>query len=679
MVQLVSSRNISVAIIMLFVFFSGCTGMQQATDAPQNEDTSQQGQQEKFHKLPSEMNRSVANPISNEIPTSFFNAVELDTRTMSGKPGPDYWTQRAHYNIDAELIPADTLLKGSSTITYYNNSPDTLRNLFMELAQNLHKKGVQRSSKQEVTGGINLHKVTVNSKELSPIQMRSAPSGFSVNGTQMVVRPDEPLAPGDSTNISIDWDFKVPKTGADGRMGYSKDNLYYIAYWYPQMRVYDDVNGWFTDPFTGNAEFYHDFASYNVDITVPEQWMVASTGRLQNSKSILKEDIHQRLTKAHQSDSVVHVVTKDDFGAVTKSTKNGKITWNFEAEKVRDFAFSVTKESLWDATRASVGDRDGDESDDFSSINAIYRSSAPLWTNAAKFTRHAITFLSDYTGLAYPWPHMTSVEGGGIIGGGMEFPMITIIGDYKGRRAQSLYAVIAHELAHMWVPMQISTNERRYAWMDEGTTTFNENQAKKTYYPDKPNFDINDMQSYLRITYTDIEGPIMRWSDYHYNSFAYSKASYPKPATMLVSLRNLLGEETFNKAYHTFLERWRYKYPYPWDMFNTFEDVSGQDLDWFWRSWYYETWTLDHAIADVTVRANSSRITIHDNGLAPMPAIIAITLSDGSTVMRKIPVDKWLKGATKASITVEGLATKVVIDPEKLYPDTNRGNNRWEK
>ncbi|NGP87587.1 M1 family metallopeptidase [Fodinibius halophilus] len=679
MTKLVSLRNISVAIITLLIFLSSCTGTQQVAEGPQQEDSKQSAQKEKYHKLPSEMDRPVANPITNEIPTSFFNAVELGTRTMSGEPGPDYWTQRAHYDIDAELIPSDTLLKGSSTITYYNNSPDTLGTLFMELAQNLHKKGVQRSGNQEVTGGVTLHKVAANDKDLSQLPSPNAPSGYYVNGTQMVVRPNQPLAPGDSMTISVDWDFKIPQAGADGRMGYSKDNLYYIAYWYPQMRVYDDVNGWFTDPFTGNAEFYHDFANYNVDITVPEQWMVGATGKLRNSKSILTQNIHQRLSRAHKSDSVIHVVTKEDFGSVTKSTDNNKVTWNFQAQDVRDFAFSVTKESLWDATRASVGDRDGDGNEDFSSINAIYRNSAPLWTNAAKFTRNAITFLSEYTHMPYPWPHMTSVEGGGIIGGGMEFPMITIIGDYKGRPAQSLYAVIAHELAHMWVPMQISTNERRYAWMDEGTTTFNENQAKKSYYPDKQNFDISDMQSYLRITYSDAEGPIMRWSDYHYNGFAYGVASYPKPATMLVSLRNYLGEETFNKAYRTFLDRWQYKHPYPWDMFNTFEDVAGQDLDWFWRSWYYETWTLDHAVAEVTTDENSSRIIIHDNGLAPMPANIEITLADGSTIMRKVPVEKWLKGATKAIVTVDGQATKVVIDPDKLYPDNNRENNRWTK
>lgn len=670
-----------VFLTLLGILLAGCTGPQQTTvDQEQQADTTSQEKQEQLHKPPSEMDRLVPNPVSNEIPNSFYSAVEEETRTMSGKPGNDYWTQWVNYDIDVELIPADTLIKGNSTVTYYNNSPDTLNQLLMELTQNLHKKGVQRTSSQEITGGVNLHKIAVNNEELSQIQSRRASSGYNVDGTRLLIRPSEAVAPGDSVNIQVGWDFKIPQQGADGRMGYSEDNLYYIAYWYPQMSVYDDVNGWFTDPFTGNAEFYQDFANYTVDITVPAQWMVASTGSLENSQEVLKDDIYQRLSEAHQSDSVVKVVTEDDFGDVTQS-KNETVTWSFEADSVRDFAFSVTDESRWDATRASVGDRDGDGQEDFTNINAIYRSSAPLWTNGAEFTQDAITFLSDHTGLSYPWPHMTSVEGGGIIGGGMEFPMMTIIGSYTGQKAQSLYAVIAHELAHMWVPMIVSTNERRYAWMDEGTTTYNEDQAKKTYYPDGPDFDRQTFMSYLQIAGSDAEGPIMRWSDFHYNGFAYGIASYSKPASMLVSLRALLGEETFNKALRTFIDRWKYKHPYPWDMFNTFEDISGRDLDWFWRTWYYKTWTLDQAVGNVSSTTDGTRIVIEDRGQAPMPATVEITMDDGSTLTRNIPVDRWLQGATRAIITIDqpGDVNKVVIDPEKNYPDVNRQNNIWQQ
>lgn len=658
------------------LLFAGCTGSQQAVSS---DDQSSEPAKE-VQKKPSEQDRLSANPITQEIPNAFYSAVDRGTRTMSGKPGDNYWTQYARYDIDVELIPADTLVKGSSTITYYNHSPDTLNALYMELAQNLHQKGAERSSPQEVTGGINLHSVGLNDTELSELSSRNDPSGYGVDGTLLFIRPQTQLAPGDSAEINIAWDFKVPQRGASGRMGYSEDNLFYIGYWYPQMRVYDDVVGWMTDQFTGTSEFYYGFADYNVDITVPEQWMVAATGQLTNGEKILNEDIYRRLNEAHSNDSVVKVVTEDDFGSVTKSPDSGTLTWNFKAKKVRDFAFGVTKESKWDATRANVGDLDGDGKDDYSNINAIYRSSAPLWTDGAKFTQHAISFLSEHTDLEYPWPHMTSVEGGGIIGGGMEFPMMTIIGDYNGQSSQSLYAVIAHELAHMWVPMIVSNNERHYAWMDEGTTTFNENQAKKAYFPNRADFERNEINNYLQIANTDAEGPIMRWSNHHYNGFAYGVASYPKPASMLVSLRDLLGEETYTKALHEFIDRWKYKHPYPWDMFNTFEDVSGRDLDWFWRTWYYETWTLDQAVGSVTSTDDGrTRIVIEDRGQAPMPANVKITKADGTTITRTIPVDKWLGGATKATITVDGEVAKVEINPDNYFPDTNQQNNRWEQ
>ncbi|WP_372637356.1 M1 family metallopeptidase [Fodinibius sp.] len=678
------SKTASLLLFAAVLTFTGCAGSQQARTNEQQAPGSEEKQfaDGPLSTNPSELNRMVPNAITGEIPQTFFQAINRDTRTMSGEPGSDYWQQWTDYNIDVELVPADTLIKGSSTITYHNNSPDTLNQLFMELTQNVHQSGAVRNQGAEVTGGVNLHRVAAGDTDLEEMQSGRSRQGYLVDGTLMVLRPGTVLAPGDSIEIQVAWDFKIPQQGASGRMGYSEDNLFYIAYWYPQMRVYDDVNGWFTDPFKGNAEFYHGFADYNVDITAPEQWMVASTGDLTNAGDVLKDDIYRRLQEGHSSDEVVPVVTKEDFGDVTRSTGSGTVTWNFTADKVRDFAFSATKESMWDATRSDVGDRDGDGETDYVEINAIYRSSAPLWTDAAAFTRHSLSSLSETTGISYPWPHMTSVEGGGIIGGGMEFPMMTIIGDYSGRPAQSLYAVIAHELAHMWVPMQISTNERRYAWMDEGTTTFNESQSKKEYYPESAEtFEQSDYQSYLQITGTGLEGPIMRWSDYHYNGFAYGIASYPKPASMLVALRGLLGEETFRKAYQTFLSRWQYKHPYPWDMFNAFEDVSGRELDWFWRSWYYETWTLDQAVGGVRPVEGGTEIVIEDRGQAPMPAPVEITLSDGTTLTREIPVETWLKGTTRATLSIDhtGEVTNVVVDPERKFPDANRTNNSWEK
>jgi aminopeptidase N len=343
---------------------------------------------------------------------------------------------------------------------------------------------------------------------------------------------------------------------------------------------------------------------------------------------------------------------------------------------VRDIAVSLTRESRWDAARTPVGDRDGDGDPDHARIDALWRASAMRWQRAADFGAHAIEFLSRWTAVPYPWPHMTLVEGGGIIGGGMEFPMLTLIGDYTRAGDTALYNVIAHELAHMWVPMIAGTDESRYAWMDEGTTTFNENQARGDIFPGQDH-GLADLESYVELAQSGHEGEVMRRSNFHYTSAQYGIASYSKPATLLRALRGVLGDSTFTAGLREYLTRWRYRHPTPWDMFATFEDVAGRDLEWFWRTWYYETWTLDQAIASVTPGAGGTRIVIEDRGLAPMPVRLAIRYADGRVERREIPVDVWLGGATSTAVTVDGTVQAVAIDPERLFPDVDPSNNRW--
>jgi len=624
------------------------------------------------------LKRPIPNPIDHEIPYLYKRAVDRGTRAADGSPGPEYWQQRADYTMDVELIPDENRIVGSSTITYHNNSPDSLNILVLELAQNVHGEGAIRKERVEVTGGVELKSLALNGAPLEEIRRRGQ-SGYLVEGTQLYISPSRPIVPGSSTTITVEWSFVVPQDGAGGRMGHSEDNLFFIAYWYPQMMVYDDVFGWFTDDFTNNAEFYHEFGEYEVSITAPKNWLVTATGNLLNEEEVLAGPVLKRYREARMSDEAVTIVGEDDFGSVAPGGSDGKLTWRFQADNVRDFAFSATRESIWEGARAPIGDLDGDGRADHTFVDALYRESASKWTRSIEYARHSITFLSDFTGINYPWPHMTSIEGGGIIGGGMEFPMMTIIGSYNFSPQNALYYVIAHEFAHMWVPMIVSTNERRYSWMDEGITTFNENQARKDFFPDANNPDVSDFNTYNNISGTFYEGPIMRWSDYHYPGPGFTVATYSKPATGLVILRNLLGDEVFLNAYRTFLDRWKYKHPYPWDMFNTFEEVSGRELDWFWRSFYYETWILDQAVAEVSQYNGGARIVIEDRGQIPLPAHVVVTLEDGSKIRETVDVDTWLQGATTAAVTVNASSpvARVQIDPEYLFPDANRSNNTW--
>jgi hypothetical protein len=621
------------------------------------------------------------------FPPTFQRAIERGTRTTTGEPGPRYWLQQADYQLTARLFPEDSLLRGSGRIRYTNNSPDTLTELHVDLLQNMHAAGTPRNEEAEITGGVMLHRVTVSGVELDtlPVPPETIPPArpqspsYRVNGTRLLILPPQPVLPRTSVDLAFDWEFKVPRQGTSGRMGRSDDELYFLAYWYPQMTVYDDVVGWHPDPFLGTAEFYADFASYDVTIDAPSGWVVMATGRLENGKEVLQSRVLERLRRAEASDAVVAVLTPPDReSGGTLPGKNGRLSWHFRADSVHDFAFSASRRSNWDAARSPVGDRDGDGEVDYARVDAIYRDLAPRWKQVARYAQHSIKFLSRFTGLPYPWPHMSVVEGSDIITGGMEFPMMTIIGDYNVRGDSALYNVTVHEIAHMWVPMIVSNDERRYGWMDEGTTTFNENQARKEFFPGSDP-ESSDLAEYAKLAQAGEEGEMMRRSDYHYPGQAYTTATYEKPASVLWALRGVLGEETFLRGYRAFLARWAWKHPYPWDLFNTFEAASGQDLDWFWHSWYYETWTLDQAVASVTPGQDGTSIVIEDRGLAPMPVHLTATLANGKTVRREVPVDVWLKGATSTTVTIAGEApvTQVEIDPERKFPDVNRKNNVW--
>lgn len=669
------SRSLCFLSFLLLLIGSGCTSPRQMTTSGDEAGTRNQN--------PSlNLERPIPYPL--DIPLNYRMSVENGTRSETGEPGNSYWQNEAQYDLTAELLPDENRVNGTATIRYTNHSPDDLEQIILELTQNLHKAGTMKKENTEITDGFELQEIYVEGDSLEEInpgpQTYQGGAGYLVDATRLLIIPDDAVSSGDSIELEINWSFTVPQQGASGRMGRSQDNLFYIAYWYPQLSVYDDVNGWFTDPFLGNAEFYHDFADYTIEITAPENWIIMSSGEFLNPEEVLADRILDRYREAGESDEIVHIVTESDLGGTTRVTEGGQLTWKFSAEKVSDVAFSATSESMWDGARSSVGDLDGDGEEDYTRINSFYRNTAPLWEDQAEFSRHSISFLSDYLNIPYPWPHMTSVEGAEIIGGGMEFPMMTLIGSYNNQGSQSLHSVTAHEFAHMWVPMIISTNERRYSWMDEGFTTFNTHQAMVDAYPD--NFgNLNVFQSYLGIAGTDNEGPMMRWSDYHYPGPAFGVASYPKPASILTALRGLLGEDLFQEAYLGFLDRWEYKHPKPWDFFNTVEDITGQDLDWFWRSWYYETWVLDQAIGNVTQNDNSVTIQILDNGNVPMPAPITITLEDGTERVEEVPVDVWLSGkrATTLTVEIDQPVEEIRIDAGENFPDIDRSNQTWSR
>jgi hypothetical protein len=624
-------------------------------------------------------------PYPLEVPHAFQTALAHGTRSPNGAPGPNYWQNWTDYTVHARL---DTLAKrvdGTAHIVYHNRSPQPLPVLVLQLILNVQVEGTVRNRQVEVTPGMEIKRLVVQGEQLAAVTPETGAgvqSGYLVDETRLEVKPSQPIPSGGAAVLDIDYGLMIPQRGAAGRMGWSRDDLFYLAYWYPQMAVFDDVWGWQADAFLGNAEFYMGYGDYDVTLEVPQGWVVMGTGQLTNADSVLEPAIVARLHAAEASDTVVHVVTAADFGAgkATQQSASGWLSWHFTADSVRDVAYSVTRASMWDAARTPVGDRNGDGQPEYARVDAIYRATAPRWAQSWRYVQHSIDFLSRWTAFPYPWSHMTAVEGDGIIGGGMEYPMMTLISAYTDASDTALYGVTAHELGHMWFPMIVGSDERRRSWMDEGTTTFNAGAAENEFFPGR-RWEAGNYEAYAEITRTDQEGPIMRWSDFHYTGYEYTMASYGKPAMLLWTLRGLLGEETFAKTYHTYLRRWAFKHPKPWDFFNTFNDGSGRNLDWFWRVFYYDTWTLDQAVTSVKTARNGTTITVADLGLAPMPARLTITLADGRTMKGEIPVARWLAGAHTADYVVKTSSpvVKVEIDAEQVFPDVDRTNNVWEK
>lgn len=615
-------------------------------------------------------------------PPAYLSALEAGTRSMEGRPGPAYWQNRSQYRITASLDPATGVVEGNALIRYQNDSPDALDRLALHLHQNLHAPGVVRNEPQEITGGVELGTVRVDGGLVEVLEGDGPPrAGYTVRGTVMWIDLDRPVPAGGVVEVEVEWTTVIPQDGA-GRMGHSRREMYFLAYWFPRMAVYDDLRGWDAQPYLGNAEFYHGFGDYEVALTVPAGWTVMATGDLLNPEEVFTATTLQRLSRGVTSDTVVTVATPQELsaGSVTTEGVDGELTYRFRATRVRDFTWTTTRTQQWDATSARVEDRDGDGVEDRVAIHAFWRPElAPLWRDQARYAKHAIEFHSRYTDLPYPWPHMTSVEGTDIIGGGMEFPMLTLIGPYRNRRPQDLYNVTSHELAHMWIPMVVGTNEKRYAWMDEGSTTFLENQSRYEYWPGTDAHE-ETREGYLRLARARGEEPLMRHGDYYESGAAYGVASYDKPSTLLVTLRALMGEDVFLPAYRAFIRDWAYRHPTPWDLFNTFERESGLELDWFWFAFYYETWRVDQAVVDVESDGGATVIQLEDRGFAPLPVQVRIELASGSVLEREIDVDRWLRGENRAEIRIPAAAGQVVrveVDPDARVPDLDRENNVW--
>lgn len=619
-------------------------------------------------------------------PADYRAAVDAGTRSDDGSPGPGYWQQSVDYRLRVRLDPGRNRLRGRGTVTYRNRSPDTLRRIHLNLYQNVFAEGSRRNRHVEVTGGLDLRRVTVSGRDAEEVERReffrrasprerrdgsgaaAADPVYYVYETMGGVALPRPLAPDDSVRLGFEWSFRVP--GPDQfRMGQIDREVYNVAQWYPQVATYDDVDGHYVAPYLGDGEFYLEYGSFRVDVTVPEGWLVGATGRLINPGDVLPPRVRARLGAAARSDSVVRVVGPGErgVGTATVDAPGDTLTWRFRAERVRDFAFVASPRYVWDAVGADVG-RDSPVP-----VHALYDPSLDHWREAARYSRHALEFFSDYIA-PYPYPQATAAFGPI---GGMEYPMLVFIGE--SGPGERLYSVLAHEFSHEWFPMMVGSREAEFAWMDEGLTTFNESLAHADFFGTARGRR-SDMRSYLTAARQQVEAPLMRHTDHVRSSLGRGVAAYTKPATVLHALRTVLGEETFDRAYRRYAEVWSWKHPLPWDFFRMMEAEAGRDLDWFWREWFYRTDTLDQALAEVRETGSGVRVTVSNQGEAVMPVILEVTTEDGAVRTERWPASAWSGTRTlRREIDLPTPVVRIRLDPDDRFPDVDPTDDGWER
>lgn len=596
-------------------------------------------------------------------------------RSASGIPGPDYWQNRVDYSIKATLDDQAHTLTGEITITYTNNSPDDLPFIWLHMEQNRFTEDSRGTLTTPIEG--NRYSGEVNGGyEISNLEaktQRTVSDKHIINDTRMQVWFKKPVeANGGTATVSMDFTYNIPQHGMDrmGRIDVEQGTIYAMAQWYPRAAVYDDVEGWNVEPYLGAGEFYLEYGDFDYQITAPFDHIVVGSGVLENPNQVMSSLMRERMEKARKSDETVFIVKPDEVDDMSiRAKQSGTLTWHFTMENTRDVAFGSSKAFIWDAAKIDL------PSGKTALAQSVYpkeSSGDQAWGRSTEYSKHSV---ENYSNRWYEYPYKVATNVAANVGG-MEYPGLNFC-SWKSAGAR-LWGVTDHEFGHNWFPMIVGSNERRYAWMDEGFNSFINYYSTLDYgeYPaslSKTRNMIGWFQSETREgidTYPDVT-----------NLRNLGMTAYRKPAIGLLLLREyILGEERFDNAFKSYIKAWAYKHPQPADFFNHMENVSGENLSWFFKNWFYGTGNIDLAVQGV--RQNQEKdafiVTLANKGDIPMPVKLEITHRDGTVENKTLPVEIWQRGDTWSfMLETDVLPKSIEIDPDKLLPDVNASNDSW--
>lgn len=602
----------------------------------------------------------------------FYPQTGTETRSASGQPGHAYWQNSADYHLSVSLNESKKEITGTAEIKYTNNSPDKLSFLWLQLDQNLFAKDSRGNAVVPLSGSRNgAHGETFDGGyTIKSVKLDGKEVKYTITDTRMQVDlPVELKARGGVAKIAIEYSFISPEYGSD-RMGVQdtkNGKIFTMAQWYPRMCVYDDVMGWNTLPYVGASEFYLEYGDITANITVPANHYVVASGELLNENEVYSKEETNRWNQARNSDKTVMIRPESEIG---KNKSSGTKTWKFKITQARDFAWASSASFILDAARINLPN--GKKSLAISAY-PVESTGEKAWGRSTEYTKAAIEHYSNKW-YGYTYPAATNVAGNE---GGMEYPGIVFC--HMDSKGEDLWGVTDHEFGHNWFPMIVGSNERLFAWMDEGFNTFineisTEAFNKGEYYRKKHlgqagNFFMND----------NLE-PVMVGPD-NMKERSIAALAYYKPGAGLSILReSILGPEKFDKAFRTYIDRWVFKHPTPWDFFHTMENVSGEELTWFWRGWFFNKWKIDQAVKSAKYIDGDFKkgvqITVENIGQLPMPTTVQLKFKDGTSKNVRIPIEVW-KRNTEWTFKVDSdkEIKEVQIDPDSQIPDTNLNNN----
>ena len=608
-----------------------------------------------------------------------------DFRSASGEPGPKYWQNRADYVINCTLDTLKHNVNGNVEITYTNNSPDNLKFLWLQLDQNIYKKDSRATATTTELGGrwanpkftegdvIKSVSINYNGKTFSPTA--------TVTDTRLQLWLQDALKSSDKIKVTIAFGFDIPERGTDrmGRLKTKNGWIYEIAQWFPRMCVYDDIQGWNTLPYLGAGEFYLEYGDFDYSITAPSGLVVAGSGELQNPQECLTEDQLKRYNEAQTSDKTVVIKSDKEVNDKNAKSKTPSTTWHFKIQNARDIAWAASRAFVWDAAKINLPSGKKCLAASVYPVESIKKNG---WQRSTEMVKGSIEFNSKQW-YEFPYPVATNVAG---TVGGMEYPGIVFCSAMAS--GSGLWGVTDHEFGHTWFPMIVGSNERKYAWMDEGFNTFINGLSTKAFNKGEFNQQsaMMDPTSSFLVKYMFNEA-----ADGLYNipeviqQGNLGNAAYSKPGFMLDELRDVvLGPDRFDAAFREYINRWAFKHPTPWDFFHTMENASGEDLSWFWRSWVLNTWKLDQTVKGVTYikdkPENGSEVTIVNLQKMPMPVTVLVKEANGKEHRLNLPVEIWQRGAEWTfGVPTTSEVKEVILDPDKKLPDYNRDNNSWKK